>query len=75
MTATTPPVAIIMGSRSDWPTMKGAADALDSLGVAWEAKVVSAYSWEDAGQIGLLLDNIKSALLDRYEAHRARFGV
>ncbi len=43
MTSTTPPVAIIMGSRSDWPTMKGAADALDGLGVAWEAKVVSAH--------------------------------
>lgn len=43
MTATTPPVAIIMGSRSDWPTMKGAADALDQLGVAYEAKVVSAH--------------------------------
>ena len=40
---TTPPVAIIMGSRSDWPTMKHAADALDALGVAWEAKVVSAH--------------------------------
>ena len=41
--ATTPPVAIIMGSRSDWPTMKLAAEALDALGVAWEAKVVSAH--------------------------------
>ncbi len=38
-----PPVAIIMGSRSDWPTMKHAADTLDRLGVAWEAKVVSAH--------------------------------
>ncbi|MBP8072488.1 MAG: 5-(carboxyamino)imidazole ribonucleotide mutase, partial [Brevundimonas sp.] len=28
MTTGTPPVAIIMGSRSDWPTMKHAADAL-----------------------------------------------
>ena len=37
------PVAIIMGSRSDWPTMKNAADMLDALGVAWEAKVVSAH--------------------------------
>ena len=37
------PVAIIMGSRSDWPTMKCAADALDDRGVAWEAKVVSAH--------------------------------
>ena len=43
MTASTPPVAIIMGSRSDWPTMKLAADKLDQLGVAWEAKVVSAH--------------------------------
>lgn len=43
MTASTPPVAIIMGSRSDWPTMKLAADKLDQLCVAWEAKVVSAH--------------------------------
>ena len=43
MTASTPPVAIIMGSRSDWPTMKLAADRLDQLGVAWDAKVVSAH--------------------------------
>jgi len=38
-----PPVAIIMGSRSDWPTMKGAADALTALGVAFETKIVSAH--------------------------------
>ena len=37
------PVAIIIGSRSDWPTMKCAADALDDLGVAWQARVVSAH--------------------------------
>lgn len=37
------PVAIIMGSRSDWPTMRGAAEMLDALGVAYEAKVVSAH--------------------------------
>ncbi|NEX93891.1 5-(carboxyamino)imidazole ribonucleotide mutase [Caulobacter sp. 17J65-9] len=43
MSKTTPPVAIIMGSRSDWPTMKGAADMLDALGVRYEAKVVSAH--------------------------------
>ena len=43
MATETPPVAIIMGSRSDWPTMKHAADALDRLGVAWTAKVVSAH--------------------------------
>jgi 5-(carboxyamino)imidazole ribonucleotide mutase len=43
MATETPPVAIIMGSRSDWPTMKHAADALDRLGVAWEARVISAH--------------------------------
>ncbi len=43
----TAPVAIIMGSRSDWPTLKGAADSLDALGVAWEAKVVSAHRTPD----------------------------
>jgi 5-(carboxyamino)imidazole ribonucleotide mutase len=43
MATTTPPVAIIMGSRSDWPTMKLAADMLDRLGVAWDARVVSAH--------------------------------
>jgi 5-(carboxyamino)imidazole ribonucleotide mutase len=37
------PVAIIMGSRSDWPTMKAAADILTTLGVGYEAKVVSAH--------------------------------
>ncbi len=41
------PVAIIMGSRSDWPTMKGAAESLDALGVTWEAKVVSAHRTPD----------------------------
>jgi len=43
MPTATPPVAIVMGSRSDWPTMKKAAEALDALGVAYEAKVVSAH--------------------------------
>jgi len=43
MSAPRPPVAIIMGSRSDWPTLKGAAETLDRLGVAYEAKVISAH--------------------------------
>ena len=38
-----PRVGIIMGSSSDWETMRHAADTLDSLGVAYEAKVVSAH--------------------------------
>ena len=37
------PVGIIMGSRSDWATMRHAAATLDALGVAHEAKVVSAH--------------------------------
>ncbi|SIO09497.1 5-(carboxyamino)imidazole ribonucleotide mutase [Vannielia litorea] len=42
-----PQVGIIMGSQSDWPTMKHAADVLDELGVAWEAKIVSAHRTPD----------------------------
>lgn len=38
-----PLVGIIMGSRSDWETMRHAADTLDELGVAYETKVVSAH--------------------------------
>lgn len=38
-----PLVGLIMGSKSDWDTMKGAAETLDALGVAYEAKVVSAH--------------------------------
>ncbi len=36
-------VAIIMGSQSDWATMKRAAETLDALGVAYEARIVSAH--------------------------------
>jgi 5-(carboxyamino)imidazole ribonucleotide mutase len=40
---TEPRVGIIMGSRSDWETMRHAADTLDALGIPHEAKVVSAH--------------------------------
>ena len=40
-------VGIIMGSQSDWPTMKEAAAVLDELGVAYEAKIVSAHRTPD----------------------------
>lgn len=47
MTATSPPnsptVGIVMGSQSDWPTMKNAAEILDDFGIAREARVVSAH--------------------------------
>ena len=36
-------VAIIMGSQSDWPTMKHAAETLDELGISYEARIVSAH--------------------------------
>jgi 5-(carboxyamino)imidazole ribonucleotide mutase len=38
-----PSVAIIMGSQSDWPTMRHAAEVLDVLGVAYEARIISAH--------------------------------
>jgi 5-(carboxyamino)imidazole ribonucleotide mutase len=36
-----------MGSQSDWPTMKGAAEMLDKLGVAYDARIVSAHRTPD----------------------------
>jgi 5-(carboxyamino)imidazole ribonucleotide mutase len=42
-----PSVGIIMGSQSDWPTMKHAADVLAGLGVTYEAKIVSAHRTPD----------------------------
>lgn len=40
---TSKPIAIIMGSKSDWPTMQSCADVLNELGVGYEAKVISAH--------------------------------
>ena len=37
------PVGVAMGSASDWPTLRGAAEVLDALGVGYEARVVSAH--------------------------------
>jgi 5-(carboxyamino)imidazole ribonucleotide mutase len=47
MTTQSPPVAIIMGSQSDWPVMRAAAAVLDELGVAYEARVISAHRTPD----------------------------
>jgi len=44
---TQPLVGIIMGSQSDWPTMREAADILDTLGVPYETKIVSAHRTPD----------------------------
>ncbi len=42
-----PSVAIIMGSQSDWPTMRHAADVLKALDVTFEARIVSAHRTPD----------------------------
>jgi 5-(carboxyamino)imidazole ribonucleotide mutase len=41
--AESPPVAIIMGSQSDWETMKNAADTLEALDIGYEARIISAH--------------------------------
>jgi 5-(carboxyamino)imidazole ribonucleotide mutase len=51
-----PLVGLIMGSKSDWPTMEHAANMLEKLGVAYETKVVSAHRTPD-----LLFDYAKTA--------------
>lgn len=51
-----PSIGIIMGSRSDWETMRHAAETLEALGVAHECKVVSAHRTPDR-----LYDYAKSA--------------
>jgi 5-(carboxyamino)imidazole ribonucleotide mutase len=43
MVASTPPVAVIMGSQSDWETMRHAAETLDALGIAHDDRIVSAH--------------------------------
>jgi 5-(carboxyamino)imidazole ribonucleotide mutase len=47
MTSKKPVVGIIMGSQSDWATLKCAADVLSELGVAYETKIVSAHRTPD----------------------------
>lgn len=59
MSATSPRIAIIMGSRSDWPTMKEAADVLDALDVDYETRVVSAHRTPDR------MDGFAKAAKDR----------
>ncbi|MFG6560840.1 MULTISPECIES: 5-(carboxyamino)imidazole ribonucleotide mutase [unclassified Sulfitobacter] len=44
---TTPPVGIIMGSQSDWATMREAAALLDELNIPFEARIVSAHRTPD----------------------------
>ncbi len=50
-------VSIIMGSRSDWDTMRHASEALDSLGVEYEVRIISAHRTPD-----LLFEYAESAV-------------
>ncbi|HZP20156.1 MAG TPA: 5-(carboxyamino)imidazole ribonucleotide mutase [Bauldia sp.] len=43
----TPPVAVLMGSQSDWSTLRHAADTLDSLGIAHDDRIISAHRTPD----------------------------
>jgi 5-(carboxyamino)imidazole ribonucleotide mutase len=47
VTKSATPVAIIMGSQSDWATMRHAAETLDALGVGYQARIVSAHRTPD----------------------------
>jgi 5-(carboxyamino)imidazole ribonucleotide mutase len=47
MTAPAKPIAIVMGSQSDWPTMRRAAETLRELGVGYDARIVSAHRTPD----------------------------
>ena len=42
-----PKIGIVMGSQSDWPTMKWTADVLDELGLAYETRILSAHRTPD----------------------------
>ena len=56
MDATNPRVGIVMGSDSDWPLVKKACDTLDSFGVPYETRVISAHRTPDVA-----LDYAKTA--------------
>jgi len=62
-------IAIIMGSKSDWPTMENAANILDALGVAYTATVVSAHRTPDR-----LVNFAKSAKADGFHVIIAGAG-
>lgn len=62
-------IAIIMGSQSDWVTMKNAADTLDALGISYEAKIVSAHRTPDR-----MVSFAKSAKADGFKVIIAGAG-
>lgn len=64
-----PSVAIVMGSQSDWPTMSRAAEMLDKLGVAYDARIVSAHRTP-----GRLVDFAKGAAAEGFKVIIAGAG-
>ena len=62
-------VAIIMGSQSDWPTMKHAADVLEELGISYDARIVSAHRTPDR-----MYDFAKAAKSDGFKVIIAGAG-
>jgi 5-(carboxyamino)imidazole ribonucleotide mutase len=69
MSASRATVAIIMGSQSDWETMKHCADTLESLRIAFDSKIVSAHRTPDR-----LVDFAKSARANGYKVIIAGAG-
>ncbi len=62
-------VAIVMGSQSDWPTMRNAAETLEALGVAHDARIVSAHRTPDR-----MYDFARSAKADGFHVIIAGAG-
>ncbi len=62
-------IAIIMGSQSDWATMRHAAETLDALGLAYDSRIVSAHRTPDR-----LYDFAKSAKADGFKVIIAGAG-
>jgi len=69
MAETTPPVAIIMGSQSDWATMRHAAETLDALAIPYDARIVSAHRTPER-----LFDFAKGAKADGFKVVIAGAG-
>jgi 5-(carboxyamino)imidazole ribonucleotide mutase len=64
-----PPVAIVMGSQSDWPTLRHAAETLDILKIEYEARIVSAHRTPDR-----MYDFAKNARADGFKVIIASAG-
>jgi 5-(carboxyamino)imidazole ribonucleotide mutase len=66
---TSPPVAIVMGSQSDWPNLRHAAEILDLLKIEYEARIVSAHRTPDR-----LYEFAKNARADGFKVIIASAG-